>query len=294
MIAGKENWEEWDKWINGSKTEDVALTGRVQLALLRLPQNFLRFWMGCFYSEYEDSAGKPKLEAIVPPDHEYQFIDPNTGQTFYATKRKETPTSLLLPGLYKWWDDVYPPTPDMVSCSVFGLPENGGKPPIQALNLAWSDMASPYLERFEVGAASPPIVLSCPMGGLTTVLEQDSLAELDRSVAALIKYQRSLIPRSLYHYIRLAEEGSLEETRGRAADMRLAGVPFSDILHRLYLSDDVQLQLEMTIRRYGTTYEKSRAEKAFRKCFRDRIYKYLKDAGLRPDRAKGNWWILET
>jgi hypothetical protein len=295
LVPRKENWREWDKWINGPDNAlHVPLMGRQALAQLHLPQNFLRFWIGCFYSEYEDSQGKPNLEAIFPPDHEYQLQEPETGQIFYATLRKETLTSCLLSQLFKWWDDKYPPTADMIVCTNLSLSSDKRETSIVGRRLHWSEQGEAYIQPTKISGDLAPIVLYCPLSGhIETLQHHDSLTNLNQRIIALIRYQHSLLPRSLIFYVREAKEGIERNIRTKAMQMALAGKPFDELLNELYFSKEVQADLEIKVTKYSTEHERALSKRGFRKNFRDRVYKWLKDAGLKTHRAKGKWWEID-
>jgi len=108
----------------------------------------------------------------------------------------------------------------------------------------------------------------------------------------LLRYKRGMdkvAPHPLSFYINKAKVIP-EEAKIKAASTFQKTWSVDEVLHELYFDPETQADLAFELDRPGTQYERLRQERRFRKNFRDRVLKWLRDAGLEPGRPKTKWW----
>jgi hypothetical protein len=109
----------------------------------------------------------------------------------------------------------------------------------------------------------------------------------------LLKYKRGMdkvAPHPLSSYINKAKV-TPEEAKIKAVSIFEKTASVDEVLHELYFDPETQADSAFALDGLGKLYERPRQERRFRKNFRDRVIKWLRDAGLKPGRPKTKWWM---
>ena len=97
-------------------------------------------------------------------------------------------------------------------------------------------------------------------------------------------------PHPLSSYINKAKV-TPEEAKIKAVSIFEKTASVDEVLHELYFDPETQADSAFALDGLGKLYERPRQERRFRKNFRDRVIKWLRDAGLKPGRPKTKWWM---